>query len=93
MKSLADDGGVVPRGDKTRLFQPIWTPYTGQICAPDVARTTFHTVSEEEFPEVRGGICDEGLDGTCVSRERLQIADNNLLGALPAHILKAVAVL
>jgi hypothetical protein len=45
MKSLADDGEVVARWAKTRLFEPISTPYTGQIRAQDVARTTFHTVS------------------------------------------------
>jgi hypothetical protein len=33
MKSLADDGGVVPRRAKTRLFRPIATPYAGQIRA------------------------------------------------------------
>ena len=45
MKSLADDVGVLPRRAKTRLFLFLSTPYTGQIHARDVARTTFHTVS------------------------------------------------
>jgi hypothetical protein len=44
---------VVPRWAKTRLFRPISTLYTGQIRARDVARTTFHTVSEGVFSEVR----------------------------------------
>ncbi len=45
LKSLADDGGVVPRRAKTRRFQLVSTPHTGQIRGRDVARTTFHTVS------------------------------------------------
>jgi hypothetical protein len=52
MKSLADDGGVVPRWAKTQLFLPISPPYSGQIRARDVTRTTFHTVSEGAFSEV-----------------------------------------
>ncbi len=53
MKSLEGDGGVVPRRAKTRPFQPISTPYTGEIRGRDVARTTFHTVSEGDFSEAR----------------------------------------
>jgi hypothetical protein len=54
MKSLADDGGVVPRRAKTRRFQLVSTPYTGQIRGQDVARTTFHTVSGETVQKLSG---------------------------------------
>src|SRR5918997_2614189 len=68
MKSLADDGGVVPRRAKTRRFQLVWTPYTGQIRGRDVARTTFHTVSLETVWNIARGLLGCGHSWCTVSK-------------------------
>src|ERR687896_16073 len=68
MKSLADDGGVVPRRAKTRRFQLVWTPYTGQIRGRDVARTTFHTVSLETVWKIARWLLDCGHGWSTVSK-------------------------
>jgi hypothetical protein len=55
---------VVVRWAKTRHFQPISTPYTGQIRGRDVARTTFPG-TDESYGEAGADILDtrDGVNG------------------------------
>ena len=96
MKSLADDGGVVPRRAETRLFRPIATPYAGQIRAPDVAPTTFHTVSEEKFSELRlHGVLRHGVHRSSRSgwgMPRLHFRHKSLFGKVHTSLASRLSI-